>query len=121
MLNSPGDNGKEAAMKKIYFTITGTCYRFGQDFLKPGMKVRLEKEPDNKFDSEAIKVMVGGLGCIGYVANSVRTVKGESWSAGRIYDKIGDKAVGTVKFVLADGVICKLELEESGERRFFPL
>ena len=75
-------------MKKIYFTITGTCYRFGQDFLKPGMKVRLEKEPDNKFDSEAIKVMVGGLGCIGYVANSVRTVKGESWSAGRIYDRI---------------------------------
>ena len=29
-------------MKKIYFTLTGTRYRYGHDFLKPGMKVKLE-------------------------------------------------------------------------------
>ena len=34
-------------MKKVFFTITGTKYRFGHDFLEPGMKVTLEKEPDN--------------------------------------------------------------------------
>ena len=39
-------------MKKIYFTITGTKYRYGHDFLKPGMKVHLEKEPDNEYDAE---------------------------------------------------------------------
>ena len=47
-------------MKKIYFTITGTNYRYGQDFLEPGMKVKLEKEPDNPYDAEAIKVMMKG-------------------------------------------------------------
>ena len=96
-------------MKKIYFTITGTNYRYGQDFLEPGMKVKLEKEPDNPYDAEAIKVMMKGLGQIGYVANSTRTVKGESWSAGRIYDRIGKKASGTVKLILPDGVLCILD------------
>ena len=42
--------------KKIYFTITGMNYFQGQSFLKPGMKVQIEKEPDNKFDKEAILV-----------------------------------------------------------------
>ena len=96
-------------MKKVFFTITGTKYRFGHDFLKPGMKVTPEKEPDNAYDSEAIKVILKGLGHIGYVANSVHTVKGESCSAGRIYDRIGKKAEGTVKYVLADAVVCKLD------------
>ena len=96
-------------MKKIYFTITGTKYRFGHDFLKPGMKVKLEKEPDNQYDAEAIRVTMRGLGQIGYVANSAHTVKGESWRAGRIYDRIGKKAEGTVKIVLPDGVICRLD------------
>ena len=96
-------------MKKIYFTITGTNYRYGHDFMKPGMKVKLEKEPDNKYDAEAIKVMIKGLGHIGYVANSTHTVKGESWSAGRVYDQFGKKATGTVKIVLPDAVVCKLD------------
>ena len=98
-------------MNKIYFTITGTNYRYGKDFLEPGMKVKLEKEPDNPYDSEAIKVMMKGLGLIGYVANSTHTVKGESWSAGRIYDRFGKKATGTVKVVLPDGVLCKLDIK----------
>ncbi len=96
-------------MKKIYFTITGTNYRYGHDFLEPGMKVKLEKEPDNQYDAEAIRVMLKGLGQIGYVANSTHTVKGESWSAGRMYDRFGKKAVGTVKYLLPDGVLCRLE------------
>ena len=96
-------------MKKIYFTITGTNYRYGHDFLEPGMKVKLEKEPDNPYDAEAIKVSMKGLGQIGYVANSTLTVKGESWSAGRIYDRFGKKTGGTVMVVLPDGVLCKLD------------
>ena len=75
-------------MKNIYFTITGTKYRCGHDFMKPGMKVKLVKEPDNAYDAEAIKVMMKGVGLVGYVANSVYTVKGESWSAGRIVSAV---------------------------------
>ena len=96
-------------MSKIYFTITGTKYRYGHDFLEPGMKVYLEKEPDNEYDKEAIAVTMPGPSKIGYVANSTYTVKGESWSAGRIYDRIGKKATGTVKMIFSNGVICKLD------------
>ena len=96
-------------MKKIYFTITGLCFRHGSEFLEPEMEVTLVKEPDNKVDKEAIKVEMPGLGQIGYVANSTRTVLGESMSAGRLYDKIGDTAKGTVLYVLPEGVICILD------------
>lgn len=95
-------------MEEMYFTITGCNHYFGTEFLKEGMKLKLEKEPDNKFDSEAILVKIKGLGKIGYVANSPYTVKGESMSAGRLYDKIGDKAKARVVFLLGDGALCKV-------------
>ena len=34
-------------MKDTLITITGLNYRFGSEFLKKGMKVKLVKEPDN--------------------------------------------------------------------------
>ena len=86
--------------EKLYFTIAGTGHYFGQEYFKPKMKVTLIKEPDNEFDKEAIKVEMDGLGKVGYVANSPFTVQGESMSAGRLYDRIGKKAVGMVKYVL---------------------
>ena len=50
----------EKNMKDIYFTITGCNHYFGQEFMKKGMKVTLVKEPDNKFDKEAIRVEMKG-------------------------------------------------------------
>lgn len=93
---------------KLYFAIAGTRHYFGSDFLKAGMKVWLKKEPDNEYDKEAIMVSVEGLGKIGYVANSPYTVIGESMSAGRLYDKVGDSAVGEVLFVTTQGVLCRV-------------
>ena len=43
-------------MKKVYFTLTGTCHYYGMDFLKKGDKIKLIKEPDNEYDKEAIRV-----------------------------------------------------------------
>lgn len=87
-------------MADIYFTIAGTNHHHGQDFIEPKMEVKLVKEPDNDYDKEAIKVEMSGLGLIGYVVNSPYTVVGESYSAGRLYGKIGDTATGTVLYVL---------------------
>ena len=78
------------------------------DFLEPGSSIRLIKEPDNEYDKEAIRVEVEGLGKIGYVANSVTTVLGDSLSAGRIYDRIGKKAQAKVEMVTPRGVICRI-------------
>ena len=102
-------------MKKIYFTITGTNHRYGMKFFEPKQEVRLVKEPDNEFDKEAIKVEMEGLGHVGYVANSPYTVQGESISAGRMYDRIGDTAKGIVKYVLPQGILCELVLESKGD------
>ena len=67
-----------------------------------------KKEKDNEYDREAISVNLPGLGKIGYVANSPYTVLGESYSAGRLYDKISEEASGKVRFILDRGVICEL-------------
>ena len=95
-------------MDKMYFTIEGCGHYYGNKFMEKGMKVKLEKEPDNKFDNEAIMVKVKGLGKCGYVANSTYTVRGESMSAGRLYDKIGDKAKGKIVAIIQDCAIAKI-------------
>lgn len=102
-------------MAAIYFTLTGTKYYHGKEFLKPGMNVVLEKEPENVYDKEAIQVKLEGLGCIGYVANSTYTVIGESYSAGRLYDKMGNKAFGKVLYVMPTGVLCRLNKKSLGK------
>lgn len=99
---------KGATMEELYFTIVGCSHYFGSDFMEKGMKVKLEKEPDNEYDKEAIQVKAKGLGKIGYVANSPFIVKGESMSAGRLYDKIGNKVKGKVVFVVDSGVVCRI-------------
>lgn len=93
---------------KVYVTLTGTKYYYGKDFLENGMVLNLKKEPDNEYDKEAICVHMDGLGKIGYVANSPYTVLGESLSAGRLYDKIGDTAVCKVMLMTKQGVLCKV-------------
>lgn len=55
-------------MEELYFTITGCSHYFGSDFMEKGMKVKLEKEPNNEYDKEAIQVKVvfvvdGGVVC----------------------------------------------------------
>lgn len=95
-------------MSNIYFTVTGLNYYYGNSFLEKEMIVYLKKEEDNEFDKEAISVNLPGLGKIGYVANSPYTVLGESYSAGRLYDKMSEEASGKVKFILDKGVICEL-------------
>jgi len=52
------------------------------------------------------------LGTIGYVANSPYTVLGECMSAGRLYDKIGKQAIGTIKIVTGNGIICAVSTKK---------
>ena len=83
----------------------GIHHCYGDSFLEKEMIVYLKKEEDNEYDKEAISVNLPGLGKIGYVANSPYTVLGESYSAGRLYDKISEEVSGKVKFILDKGVI----------------
>ena len=95
-------------MEEMYFTIAGCSHYYGTQFMEKGMKVKLEKEPDNSYDKDAIMVKIKGLGKCGYVANSPYTVQGESMSAGRLYDKIGDKAKGRIVFIIGGTAVCRI-------------
>ena len=102
-------------MKKIYFTIAGTNHYYGVDFMQPGMKVSLVKEPDNEVDNEAIKVEMEGLGKIGYVAATPYTRIGESMSAGKLGDEFEETATGTITYILERGVLCMLDMVDEND------
>lgn len=54
-----------------------------------------------------------GMGKIGYVANSPYTIIGDSMSAGRIYDRIDDKAKAKVVMVKEEKILEALrQIEE---------
>ncbi|MBQ6450655.1 MAG: HIRAN domain-containing protein [Solobacterium sp.] len=99
-------------MKSMYITVTGMNHRFGTEFLDKGDVIRLVKEPENEYDREAIRAEAEGLGKIGYVANSWRTVIGESYSAGRLYDKIAETAYAKVMYILNGSVLCEVLPED---------
>ena len=103
-------------MEEMYFTIAGCSHYYGTEFMEKGMKVKLVKEPDNEYDKEAIQVKIKGLGKVGYVANSPYTVQGESMSAGRLYDKIGDKAKGKIVFVVGGTAVCRVTDDGRNEK-----
>ena len=101
---------------KVYITVSGMAYRYRTDFIAESMvgslKLQLEKEPDNKYDKEAIMVKAPGLGKVGYVANSVNTVCEDCYSAGRLYDKIGDRAECLVEYKLGEGrIVASVEID----------
>ena len=50
---------------KAFITITGLKFHFGSKPFEVGQKVKLVKEPDNEYDSEAIKAELPGLGLCG--------------------------------------------------------
>ena len=100
-------------MKKVFITVSGMNYYCGNSFIQPGMElaVTLKKEPENEYDKEAILVQAEGLGDIGHVANSWKTVVGDCFSAGRLYDKIGDTAEGVVRYVVPQGLVVEINSE----------
>ena len=74
------------------FTITGKDHYLNVN-LTPGMTLRLVREPDNEFDSDAIAVYAGNEKA-GYVANSDYTKFKLTSSASELCNRIGDSADG---------------------------
>ena len=85
--------------KTYYVTVTGLDFYYGKKPFEIGRILKLVKEPDNEYDSEAISAFLPFIDKIGYVANSTSTVYDGTISAGRLYDKIDDYAYGKIMFV----------------------
>ena len=92
-------------METMFVTITGTNHYYGLKPFKVGGILKLQKEKFNDFDAEAIAVKIPYIDTVGYVANSPNTTFKGTYSAGRIYDSIGDYAYARVMFVTHSSVI----------------
>lgn len=87
----------------ISITLAGVDHYADYHDLNANQIIKLKKEPSNKYDNEAIAVYTSDDKLIGYVANSVYTVAKGTYSAGRLYDKIGNEASATIFCVPRNG------------------
>lgn len=92
----------------MFITIIAFNKFHGSKPLKLNGIVKLVKEPDNKYDAEAISCEMRYFGKIGYVANSVSSVVKGCMSSGRIYDKIDDEYFARIKFITDNLAIAKI-------------
>lgn len=92
----------------MYITIISFQKMHGTQPLKIDGIVKLVKEPENKYDTEAIACEMRYFGKIGYVANSTNTVVKGCMSAGRLYDKINDEYFAKIKFITSQMAIAKV-------------
>lgn len=102
--------------KDMYFTVNAVNHFHGIKVFSINSLMKLVKEPENKYDDEAIRVELRYAGPSGYVANSVETVAKGSYSAGRLYDKILDVDYAKVKFILGEKIIAKILSKEELEK-----
>ena len=89
----------KAYSKEELFTITGRSHYEGNVALTPGMPLKLVKEPDNEFDSDAIAVYAEDEK-IGYVANRDYAKFELTSSASELEDRFVDSAEGCYLFYL---------------------
>lgn len=102
--------------QNLYFTINAVNMFHGIKPFKIGSIIKLVKEPENEYDTEAISVKLRYAGKSGYVANSVKTVAKGTYSGGRLYDKILDSDYGKVIFIINDVIIAKILNKEELEK-----
>ena len=98
--------------QELYATVVGLKNYKGNHVFKLKSKIKLIKEPENDYDTEAIVCELKYIGKTGYIANSTKTVIKGTMSAGRIYDKINDISYAEVKFIANDSVIAKIMTSE---------
>jgi len=75
--------------------------------------LKFEKEKMNDYDSGAIAVKMPYIDTVGYVANSPNTTFKGTYSAGRLYDSVGDFCYARVMFVTHSSVIALILTEQA--------
>lgn len=89
----------------VFITVNHTEEYGGVSGYRIGDKLTLHKDHNNIFDDEAIMVYGKHHVKCGYVANSVDSVARGTYSAGRLYDLIGETCECVVKFIIEGKMI----------------
>lgn len=92
----------------MYITVIAFKNMHDSKPLKLNGIIKLLKEPENKYDTEAIACEMRYFGKIGYVANSTDTVIRGCMSSGRVFDKINDEYYAKIKFIYHNLAIAKI-------------
>ncbi|MEG0797327.1 MAG: hypothetical protein RSC56_01630 [Acidaminococcaceae bacterium] len=96
-------------MSDKYVTVVGSKYYYGLEPFALGRLLVCVKEHDNAIDTEAISVKLPFINKIGYLGNAPYTVASGTYSAGRLYDHVGEAFYIRVCFIIANAIICRLE------------
>lgn len=100
-----------------YITLTGFHHYYGTEVLKANDILRLEKEPANSEDDEAIKVTsINGI-LYGYVANSLYTRAKGTQSAGKIAHLFENECNIRVMFIWKDTAIAQIIEEDTNDSK----
>lgn len=101
----------------IYVTVNYLDSFQSAPFLRPGDRLILRKDKNNIYDDEAIVAYKENKAKVGYVANSVHSVARGTYSAGRLYDRIGDETACIARFILTEegSVIAEIKTKKQGE------
>lgn len=94
---------------KTYITLTALSNYIDIKELTVGEELILEKDKENQYDDEVIKVIGTNLIKKGYVANSVHTKCKGTHSAGYIYNMFDDTCKCVVRFIYDKGAIAEIE------------
>lgn len=100
----------------MYFTLAGLANFFGQQPFANNKYFLLRKDPKNYYDSELIVAEIPNYGSVGYIASHPMTRAKGTVSAGRLYDKIDDVAVGKVQFLTDDFAVCSLVSKKKAKK-----
>ena len=94
---------------KTYITLTVLSNYIDIKELAVGEELILEKDKENQYDDEAIKVMGTNHSKKGYVANSVHTKCKGTHSSGYIYNMFDETCKCVVRFIYDKGAIAEIE------------
>ena len=102
--------------KKKYVTVAGLPNFHGQHPFDGNKYILIRKDPNNPYDSEAILAETMLWGPVGFVpGHPAARIKG-TMSAGRLYDKMGERTIAKVRFSAENFAICSLVSKKKSEK-----
>ena len=93
-------------LEGMFVTVAGFSSYHGAAPFAIGARFICIKEPDNKYDDDAIAVVGADGEKLGYLANNAGTKANGTMSASRIYDRVGKRFVIEVCFTTRTKIIC---------------
>ena len=103
-----GDTADDDTEREMLITIVGIRNYEGRFPFSGGRQLIGVKEPDNKYDNKAIKILDVGNTTVGYVANNAHTKKDGTQTASEIYGRLGKYCVVEVVSSTPNDVICRI-------------